>query len=99
MITLNGKLINTFKSPEGTNKEGEKYGGQHKIQMLAELDLPNGEMRVEMLTLTAPSIEVFKRHLGRHITVPVGAFVSGKAILWFIPKNADLSHLVAPSAS
>lgn len=99
MITLNGTLINTFTAPVGTNKEGEQYGGQDKIQLLAKMELPNGEHRMEMLTLTAPSIDPFRQHLNRPVSVPAGAFVSGKSIQWFIPKSADLSLLGRSSAS
>lgn len=99
MITLNGQLINIFVSPEGKNKEGEKYGGQDKIQLLAEMALPNGHCRMEMLTLTAPSIDPFKSLIGASVSIPAGAFVNGKAIQWFIPKTADLSHLRTSNAS
>ena len=99
MITLNGTLINTFTAPAGTNKEGEAYGGQDKIQLLAKMELPNGEHRMEMLTLTAPNITPFKNHVNKPVRVPAGAFVSGKSIMWFIPKTADLSHLTPSSAS
>jgi len=99
MITLNGQLINTFTAPKGTNKDGEEYGGQDKIQLLAKMELPNGEHRMEMLTLTAPNVEPFKAHLNKLIRVPAGAFVSGKSIQWFIPKSADLRHLGPSTAS
>lgn len=99
MITLNGTLINTFTAPKGTNKEGQEYGGQDKIQLLAKMELPNGEHRMEMLTLTAPDVTPFKQHLSKPIGVPAGAFVSGKSIQWFIPKTADLSHLAPSRAS
>lgn len=99
MITLNGTLINTFTAPKGTNKEGQEYGGQDKIQLLAQMELPNGEHRMEMLTLTAPDVGPFKAHLNKPIRVPAGAFVSGKAIQWFIPKTADLGHLRPSAAS
>lgn len=93
MITLNGTLINTFMAPKGVNKSGEEYGGQDKIQLLAKMDLPNGEFRMEMLTLTAPNIEPFKQYLNQQISVPAGVFISGNGIQWFIPKNATLSDL------
>lgn len=93
MITLNGTLINTFVAPKGVNKSGEEYGGQDKIQLLAKMDLPNGEFRMEMLTLTAPDIKPFKNHINQQISVPAGVFVSGNGIQWFIPKNASLDHL------
>ena len=99
MITLNGTLINTFTAPSGTNKEGEAYGGQDKIQLLAKMELPNGEHRMEMLTLTAPNIAPFKNYVNKPVRVPAGAFVSGKSIMWFIPKTADLSYLTPSSAS
>jgi hypothetical protein len=50
---------------------------------------------MEMLTLTAHEISPFNGLEGKNIRVPAGAFVSGKSIIWFIPKGSDLSQLAA----
>ncbi|MCL1164473.1 hypothetical protein L2728_21995, partial [Shewanella chilikensis] len=57
MLTMNGQLLNMFVSPKGTNKNGDDYGGQDKVQILGDVSLPNGEVRKEMFTLTAHDAE------------------------------------------
>lgn len=88
MLTMNGQLLNIYVSPKGQNKSGEDYGGQDKIQILGDVSLPNGETRKDMFTLTAHNVSDFKQHIGKEITVPVGAIANGKAVTFFIPKGS-----------
>lgn len=88
MLTMNGTLLNIFVSPKGTNKEGNEYGGQHKIQILGDVPLPNGETKKEMFTLTAHDVSDFQPHLSKQITVPVGAIAVSRNVTYFIPKGA-----------
>ena len=47
MLTLNGTVANIYEAPKGVNKEtGEAYGGQHRIQVMCENTLKNGEKRI-----------------------------------------------------
>lgn len=89
MLTLKGKLINTFVSPKG-EKDGKEYGGQDKIQMIGDITLPNGETKVDMFTLTANSLSDFTPHIGKDIRVPIGIFAAAKAITYYIPKGSKL---------
>lgn len=93
MLTMNGQLLNIFVSPKGENKEGKEYGGQHKIQLLGDVALPNGEVRKDMFTLTAHEIEDFKSLEGKNISVPVGIFAQSKAVTYFIPKGSKPTPL------
>ena len=88
MLTLTGTLLNTFKSPVGKNKDGEEYGGQDKIQILGQVDLPNGESKKDLITLTSHNLEHFEGLEGVNIRVPVGVFVNGKTASFFIPKGS-----------
>jgi len=88
MLTMNGQLLNIYVSPKGQNKAGEDYGGQDKIQILGDVSLPNGETRKDMFTLTAHNVSDFKQHIGKEITVPVGAIANGKVVTFFIPKGS-----------
>lgn len=88
MLTLTGTLLNTFKSPVGTNKDGESYGGQDKIQILGKVELPNGESKNDLITLTTHNLEHFENLDGVSIRVPVGVFVNGKVASFFIPKGS-----------
>lgn len=91
MLTMNGQLLNIFVSPKGQNSEGKEYGGQHKIQLLGDVALPNGEVRKDMFTLTAHDVTDFEKLKGKEISVPVGVFAQSKAITYFIPKGSKPS--------
>lgn len=88
MLTLTGTLLNTFKSPVGKNKEGEEYGGQDKIQILGKVDLPNGDSKNDLITLTTHNLDYFNDLTGSDIQVPVGVFVNGKSAAFYIPKGS-----------
>lgn len=91
MLTLKGQLINTFLTPK-SEKNGNEYGGQDKIQIIGDVELPNGEKRKDMYTLTTHNIDKFEPFLGEEISVPIGIFNTGKAIAYFIPKGSSPSH-------
>lgn len=88
MLTMNGQLLNIFVSPKRQNKDGEEYGGEDKIQLLGDVSLQNGETRKDMFTLTAHNVSDFKQHIGKEITVPVGALANGKTVTFYIPKGS-----------
>lgn len=88
MLTLKGKLINTFVSPKGENKSGESYGGQDKIQIIGDISLPNGETKVDMFTLTTANIEHFQSLNGKDIRVPIGIFAASNNVTYYIPKGS-----------
>jgi hypothetical protein len=89
MLTLKGKLINTFVSPKG-EKDGKEYGGQDKVQIIGDILLPNGETKVDMFTLTAHNVSDFKAYIGKDIRVPVGIFAAAKSLTYYIPKGSKL---------
>ena len=83
MLTLTGQLVSVYTTPQGTNQEtGETYGGQHKIQVLSQETLKNGEVRSSLETLTVSDPEEYKGREGEQVTVPVRAFAiqNGKSV-------------------
>jgi hypothetical protein len=80
MLTLNGSVANIYESPRNVNKStGEEYGGQHRIQLMCENTLKNGQKRIELIDLTVDDVTPYKDSLGAKIRVPVGVYVlSGK---------------------
>lgn len=85
MLTLEGQVVNVFVTPQGTNREtGEVYGGIHRVQIMAENVLRNGETRVELVDLTVDDPTPFQKLRGRRVRVPVGAYVSGGSIRFFL---------------
>lgn len=87
MLSLTGTLINTFRTEGGTNKDGEQYDPQDKIQLLGDIATPNGEVKKDMYTLSVKNIADFVQHKGKEIVVPIGIFASGRNITYFVSKG------------
>ena len=92
MLTLNGTVLNIYESPKGTNKQtGEVYGGQHRIQVMCENTLQNGQKRMEMVDLTISDITPYRQRIGKPVSVPVGVYVvAGKPSFYAIKNQAAI---------
>lgn len=88
MLSLTGKVHNVFHAPEGVKKDGTKYGGQSKVQIMAENELQNGEVQSKLLDLTVESISQFKELVGEMVRIPVGVYVQSGQPAFYILKNA-----------
>jgi endonuclease V-like protein UPF0215 family len=89
MLTLNGTIINVFQAPKGVSrKTGEEYGGQDRVQVMAENILQNGEKRVELVDLTVENPKAYTPHQGKRVRVPVGVFCTSNVIRYFVPKGS-----------
>ena len=87
MLTLNGTLQNVFTKPESKDpKTGEIRPASLNAQILAENITPNGEKRLEMVTLKVHT-DAFLKLVGQKIRVPVGAFIANGSILYYALKN------------
>lgn len=88
MLTLNGIVQNCFSKPASTDKEtGEVRPASDHVQILAENILETGEKRLDMVTLRVHSIATYRKLVGQRVSVPVGAFVSGKSIQFYSLRN------------
>jgi hypothetical protein len=88
MLTLNGTVQNVFSKPASTDKEtGEVRTASDHVQILAENVLESGEKRLDMVTLKVHAIEAYRKLMGQRVSVPVGAFVSGKNIQFYSLKT------------
>jgi hypothetical protein len=96
MLTLNGQIINVFETPTGKGRDGNTYGGQHRIQIMAENELQNGQKRVELVNLTVDSISQFKSLVGQMVRIPVGVFVQDKSANYYMLKNAKPEIMQEP---
>lgn len=89
MLKLIGILAGVFTSPKGVNREtGAEYGGQSKLQVMAENVLKNGEKKMELVNLTTDNPEIFKPFLNKPIELPVSAFVMNGGLLFTMPSDA-----------
>ena len=94
MLTLNGLVLNVFDTPASTDrKTGEVRPASTRVQLQAENTLENGQKRFDMVTLKVNAAEVYRKLVGSHVRVPVGAFVANGSILYYALNNE------APTAS
>jgi len=91
MLTLNGMVMNVFDTAETIDKKtGEIRPAATRVQLHAENTLPNGQKRLELVTLKVVKGEAYRQLIGRFVRVPVGAFVSGSTIQYYALKNDEV---------
>lgn len=81
MLTMKAQVLKKFRAPTGERKDGTKYGGETKVQLVGQMPLRNGETRMEMHTLTIrQNDDRFTE--GELVSVPVVPFImnQGKTI-------------------
>lgn len=89
MLNLSGRLINVFRQQGGTNKKtGDAFEDRDKIQVLGALDLPNGEVKHELVTLTVDDTRPFVDLLNQDISIAVGVISLGRNIIYYVAKGA-----------
>ncbi len=87
MLTLNGVVQNVYTQAATTVKEtGEVRPASLRAQILCENVTQEGEKRLEMVTLKVHT-DAFRKLVGQKVRVPVGAFASGGAIMFYALKN------------
>lgn len=94
LFQITGQLVHVYEAPTGETKEGESYGGGHKIQILGNVPLNNGENKLDMVTLSyrGDDIEYLKNNISNDISAPIGIFSSkGGNITYYIPKGAQVA--------
>jgi hypothetical protein len=88
MLTLNGQVMNVFNTPESKDsKSGELRPAADRVQIHAENTLENGEKRFELVTLKVSNGDAYRKIVGNQVRIPVGAFVSGKSIVYYALKE------------
>lgn len=97
MLTLNGTVANIYEAPKGVNKDtGEAYGGQHRIQVMCENTLRNGEKRIELVDLNVEDVRPYRETLGQPVRVPVGVYVATGGRPAFYVLKGEQAPLVSP---
>lgn len=89
MLLLVGQVMNVFEAPKGTNKEtGETYGGQPRVQIMAENELQNGDKRLGLVDLTVEDETLYRSLLNKRVAIPVGAYVNKGMVAFYALKGA-----------
>ena len=76
MIKLEGTLINAFRLDGGKGKDGKEYEARDKVQILGSLELPNGEIKHELVDLTVEDSRIFEPFKHK--------VISTSAVLWLL---------------
>lgn len=88
MLTLNGVVTNVFHKDGGADrKTGELIPPSDHIQIMAENILPNGEKRMELVTLKVEDPQPYRSAIGKPVRVPVGVFASGNGVQFYALKG------------
>lgn len=88
MLTLNGVVTNVFHKDASTDrKTGEVIQASDHIQVMAENILPNGEKRMELVTLKVENPAPYRSAIGKAVRVPVGVFASGNGVQFYALKG------------
>ena len=82
MIKLEGTVLNVFTQQGGQNKKGETFDDRDKVQILGAMDLPNGDVKNELFTLSVENYRDFKDFLNQKISIAVGAMASGRNVVF-----------------
>ena len=89
MIKLEGIVLNVFTQQGTQNKKtGDQYEDRDKVQILGAMDLPNGDVKNELFTLSVENYRDFKDFLNRKISIAVGAMASGRNVIFYVAKGA-----------
>ncbi|MCF1185037.1 hypothetical protein L0E83_16540 [Marichromatium gracile] len=77
MLTLCGSVVRVFQAPDGVDrKTGETYEGGHRVQLLAEVPLRNGESKLDLVTLSTDQPGRFQELMQKWVRVPVGVYAA-----------------------
>ena len=74
MIKLEGIVLNVFTQQGGKDKKtGDQFADRDKVQILGAMDLPNGDVKNELFTLSVENYRDFSDFLNQKISIAVGA--------------------------
>ena len=88
MINLQGTLINAFRVDGGKGKDGKEYEARDKVQILGSLELPNGEIKHELVDLTVEDSRLFEPFKNQVISISCGAMAVGRNVIFYVRKGA-----------
>ena len=90
MIKLEGIVLNVFTQQGGKDKKtGDQFTDRDKVQILGAMDLPNGDVKNELFTLSVENYRDFSDFLNQKISIPVGAMASGRNVIFYVAKGAQ----------
>ena len=87
MIKLEGIVLNVFTQQGGKDKKtGDQFADRDKVQILGAMDLPNGDVKNELFTLSVENYRDFSDFLNQKISIPVGAMAMGRNVIFTLQR-------------
>ena len=89
MLQIAGKVINLFTINGGKAKEGKEFAEKHKVQLLGNVALPNGDTKHDLMDLSVENLSDWVGLQGKDVAIDIGAFAPSKGnIVYFVRKGA-----------
>lgn len=89
MLQITGQVINVFTQDGGKNKDGTEYEERHKVQLMGEVALPNGDVKMDLMDLTIQDLADWNDKQGKTVSIDIGAFAPSKGnIIYFVSKGS-----------
>lgn len=89
MLQMMGQVINVFTLEAGTDKDGKEYAERHKVQLLGNRALQNGDSKMDLMDLTIDDLADWVNLKGKKIAIDIGAFAPAKnSIVYYVAKGA-----------
>ncbi|MGP5408460.1 hypothetical protein ACTXPO_13800 [Psychrobacter celer] len=89
MLQITGKVVNVFTQEGGTSKDGKEYSERHKVQLMGEMALPNGDVKMDLMDLTIEDLTDWNDKQNKTISIDIGAFAPSKgSIIYFVSKGS-----------
>lgn len=103
MLRMEGLLLNLYKANDFVDRETKQtVVGRFRIQMQVTSPLQSGESKIQLVDLTTDFPQSFKAHVGKTISVPVGAMVNqgSRQVQFFLPQGHqnDVKLVPAPGS-
>ena len=90
MIKLEGTVLNVFTQQGGKDKRQVISLLIVTVQILGAMDLPNGDVKNELFTLSVENYRDFSDLLNKKISIAVGAMASGRNVIFTSLKAHSL---------
>jgi len=90
MFTVSGQVINVFDQQGKVDQEtGEVTPTTPRLQLLGNMPMPNGETRMDMITVKVENKQAYEQLKGKDIRLPIGVFSPSKGqIVYYVPKGS-----------
>lgn len=89
MLQITGQVMNVFTVEGGIDKDGKEFASRHKVQLMGNVALPNGENKYDLMDLTVEDMASWLPMKNKQVSIEIGAFAPGKGnIIYFVRKGA-----------